>query len=89
MVVVAEKWINGGGGSGEEQDPAAAPQATPQVTLQSCALVMSPSYPAEGTEQQEEAAEHNAPPTPKPPPSSLRPRAKEKVVGGDRPRLNN
>ena len=26
VVIVAEKWINGGNGSGEEQDPQAAPQ---------------------------------------------------------------
>jgi len=76
VVVVAERWINGGGDSGEEWDPQAARQAAPQLTLQTSALVMPPFYPAEETEQQVEVAEHKAPPTPKPPPPSPPPRAK-------------
>ena len=48
VVVVAERWINGGGDSGEEWDPQAARQAAPQLTLQTSALVMPPFYPAGG-----------------------------------------
>ena len=76
VVVVAERWINGGD-SGEEWDPQAARQAAPQLTLQTSALVMPPFYPAEETEQQVEVAERKAPPTPKPPPPSPPPRAKK------------
>ena len=34
VVVVAEKWINGGCDCGEDQDSQAVLQATPQLTLQ-------------------------------------------------------
>ena len=49
MVVVADNCTNGGGDSGEERDPQAAPQATPQLILQTSALVMPPFPNAEAT----------------------------------------